>query len=311
VSSPSRHTWAPPLAALAAATLSLSCAQLEDPEPWVVNADLEGNGEDVYVAGYVTGCACSDGGFVRRWTGTGWRTELETDYWLRAISTPEPSTVVAAGEGRAVTLRDGVWSESALPVENVFALWGPASDDLFAVGEGVAHFDGAEWSLMSVPITARLRAVWGTASADVFAVGEAGVILHWDGAAWSEQASATPATLNAVWGDAPDDVYAAGGSSGDPFEALLLHFDGDGWSEVDRRAGAVWLGLHGAASDRLVLVGARGTGEDPEALVRAWDGSNLSELDEPRGGFVWDVWTLADGGYFLAGPDNLLNHFRG
>lgn len=311
MSSPSRRTWAPPLAALAAATLSLSCAQSEDPDPWVVNADLAGNGDDVYVAGYVTGCACSDGGFVRRWTGAGWRTELATGYWLWAICTPDPSTVVAAGEGRAVTLRDGVWSESALPIEIVFALWGPTSDDLFAVGEGVAHYDGAEWSLMTLPVSARLQAVWGTASDDVFAVGEDGVILHWDGAAWSEQASGTPVTLNAVWGTGPDDVYVAGGSSGDPFEALLLHYDGDRWSEVDRRAGAVWLGLHGTASDRLVLVGARGTGEDPESLVRAWDGSNLSALDEPLGGFVWDVWTLDDGGYFLAGPDNLLFYFRG
>ncbi|HOU93333.1 MAG TPA: hypothetical protein PLU22_19910, partial [Polyangiaceae bacterium] len=144
MSSPSRRTWALPLAALAAATLALACARSEDPAPWIVNADLEGNGDDVYVAGYVTGCACSEGGFVRRWTGAGWRTELETDHWLTAICTPEPSTVVAAGEGRAVTLRDGVWSESALPVETVFALWGTASDDLFAVGGGVAHYDGAQ-----------------------------------------------------------------------------------------------------------------------------------------------------------------------
>lgn len=294
-----------------AAAISLACASAEDPEPWIVNADLVGNGDDVYVAGYVTGCACSEGGFVRRWTGNGWRTEHETDHWLTAIWTGAPSTVVAAGEGRAVTLRDGAWSESALPVEAVLALWGTASDDLFAVGENVAHFDGAEWTLMTLPVTGRALSVWGTASDDAFVVGEGGMILHWDGDAWSEQESGTPFDLRGVWGTAPDDVYAVGGSSGDPFEAVFLRYDGDEWTEVDRRSGAVWLGVHGTASDRIVLVGAEGNPSHVESLVRGYDGTELSRLEEPRGQYVWDVWTLPDGGYFLGGPDNLLYHFRG
>jgi hypothetical protein len=44
-------------------------------------------------------------------------------------------------------------------------------------------------SPMSSGTTDYLLAVWGSASDDVFAVGEGGLILHYDGASWSAMAS--------------------------------------------------------------------------------------------------------------------------
>ena len=58
----------------------------------------------------------------------------------------------------------------------------------------------------------RLLSVWGRATNDVWAVGEGGAIVHWDGRVWTLSDSGTLDTLDTVWGDSAGDTWVAGAS---------------------------------------------------------------------------------------------------
>ena len=71
-------------------------------------------------------------------------------------------------------------------------------------------FDGDNWSVMTSNSDAPLRAIWGSATDDVFAVSSDGAILRFNGASWGGVPSGTEARLDSVWGLGPSDVYAVG-----------------------------------------------------------------------------------------------------
>ena len=68
------------------------------------------------------------------------------------------------------------WSGSGF----LYAIWGAAPNRVWAVGTGgqMAFFDGAQWSLQSIPTSTPLYSVWGASESDVWAVGAGGTILH-------------------------------------------------------------------------------------------------------------------------------------
>jgi hypothetical protein len=73
-----------------------------------------------------------------------------------------------------------------------------------------AHWDGVAWTPTTLE-DAELRAVWGMASDDVWAVGEGGAIWHFDGKTWSARGSAGPAIFfTGISGSGPDSVWAVG-----------------------------------------------------------------------------------------------------
>src|SRR6185369_3662252 len=96
---------------------------------------------------------------------------------------------------------------------------------------------------------ADLEAVWGAASDDVWAVGDGGTVLHWDGTGWAQVAptptadatSATkantdapePGALRGVHGDAagaPATVWVVGDGG------VARVFDGKRWQIADADA---------------------------------------------------------------------------
>ncbi len=153
---------------------------------------------------------------------------------------PDGSTTMGTGETGAVA----GWSVS-LPLGPgdgaLLSVWGRARDDVFTVGGqpefggdlgyGRAfHFDGEEWSALSLPeTTPRLNWVHGT-DTTVWAVGERGVILARgaDGE-WLVEASGTEQTLWGIWGPSDDALWAVGGDgiNGVP---TLLRREGGAWT---------------------------------------------------------------------------------
>jgi hypothetical protein len=130
---------------------------------------------------------------------------------------------------------DFVWAPMSGDFPFLNAIWGTSPSDVFAVGDGIVHYDGAAWRAMSVSIDYRLNAVWGASSSNVFAVGgmfeqTAGGILHYDGSSWTAVV-ATPFT--GIWGVSSTDVYATGGTAGGG-QVLggIIHYDGAVWSPV-------------------------------------------------------------------------------
>src|SRR5438309_12107938 len=89
---------------------------------------------------------------------------------------------------QSVCSSDGWCWSNPLPQGNpLWSVWGSASTDVWAVGEGgtILHWDGSTWSGVSSATRNILYGGWGTASADVWAVGAGGTILRWDGRSWS------------------------------------------------------------------------------------------------------------------------------
>ncbi len=154
--------------------------------------------------------------------------------------------------------------------ENLYAVWGRATDDVWAVGESgtLVHFDGDAWQRTPSPTTADLRAIHGTPDGQLWAAGDA--LLRYDGSAWSLVRDEETA-LHAVFALAADDVWIAGDAS------TLRHFDGEAWVDFDASdAGETLTGLWGSAADDVWAVGVGGTNLH-------FDGTSWSEVETPEG----------------------------
>ena len=193
--------------------------------------------------------------------------------WRRALC-----LVLAAGCGGG---GGADWSPAFEPDAWLVNVWGPAEDDLYAVGGepgdgAVVHFDGDTWEPLDLGIEVELLTwAYGFGPNEITAVGSGGTIIHFDGAAWEQQASPTAEDLWGVWGAAPDDVWAVGGRGRMAGQATLLHFDGDAWSLVElpplQRAGVnAFFKVWGTSADNVYAVGQRGA-------VIHYDGAVWSE----------------------------------
>ncbi len=69
----------------------------------------------------------------------------------------------------------------------------------------IVPYDGSNWSSMSSGVSVELYEVWGSSSNDVFAVGQGVAILHYNGSSWSSVTSGNlPGPLtNTVTGTPP------------------------------------------------------------------------------------------------------------
>jgi hypothetical protein len=73
-------------------------------------------------------------------------------------------------------------------------------------------------------IARNINAIWGAASNDVYAVGDTGLILHYNGSAWAKQPYETGfpqnRDLHGIWGTGPTDIWAVAKHT------VLLHNNG-------------------------------------------------------------------------------------
>jgi hypothetical protein len=80
----------------------------------------------------------------------------------------------------------GVWVDGpGTPAVAYRAVWGAHASDVFAVGDGAAHFDGEAWSPYELP-AATYRAIWG-ASADQIWIGGDNILLARTLTGWQQQ----------------------------------------------------------------------------------------------------------------------------
>ena len=114
-----------------------------------------------------------------------------------------------------------------------------SSSDGWSVGSGISHWDGADWTAFTSPITTTLNAVSMVSASDGWIVGggyifdpntgqtvpEPGVILHWNGTVWNEVASPVEDRLLALDMVSADDGWIVGENG------TILHWDGVSWEE--------------------------------------------------------------------------------
>jgi len=184
--------------------------------------------------------------------------------------------------GTACATAPVVWEAMTVPsvTGGLSGMWGYSGNDVFAVGEGIIHYDGMAWSTQASGMSANqyLSDVWGSSSTDVFAVGNGGTILHYDGAEWTPQVSGTSKDLRAVWGSSSSDVFVAA-------DELILHYDGIAWSTMFAAApGMSFLALWGDSPSTIFAVGFG----IPDPPVYRYDGAAWNPMDRKfLGSSLW------------------------
>jgi hypothetical protein len=262
---------------------------------------------DVWAVG--SDVADGTGPLVLRYDGSGW-TRLPTgdagDLWWVFGFAAGPVLLGGSG-GRILRYQGGAFEAQTTPgTSTVYGIWGARPDDVWAVGgDGAAgafawHFDGGEWSDVSLPgelrDTTSLFKVWGRAQDDVWFVGTRGTILHHDGQAFSEEPSPSPAQrdLFTVHGNA-ERVVAVGGSG----DGLIVENDGSGFHDVTPRGASV-LQLAGV---HLTEQGGWAVGDYGSVLVREIGGFRAVDLGLDVVQTFHSVWADPDGGVWAVGGE--------
>lgn len=170
------------------------------------------------------------------------------------------------------------WTE-AFPADQfgwLLNVWGPAPDDLYAVGGapdqgGVMHFDGETWSRLELGVNVPLlNWAHGFGPDDITIVGRGGAVIHWDGEAWTIQETPTEEDLWGVWGASPDDLWAVGGGGRQAGQETILHYDGAAWTEYPvpdlvRANVFAFYKVWGTSADNIYIVGQQG-------VILHWNG---------------------------------------
>ena len=279
---------------------------------WVEIAD-PAPGDSIEVAGSADSAFAADGtGRVMHWDGSRWTTLLEGSlaadrigFW--SMTQMEGGDVLIGGDYGAIahcspSACSWLAGGPSTARFSMKAVWVAGPGDAWAVGDGIAHFDGRTWLPVDAPLQGRLYAVGGTSPTDVWAVGDS--VVHYDGCSWSAAETGTSLPLGAIWAGAPDDVWAVGGELTD---GVAVHFDGTSWTahQMPVEMSGVW----GAGKDAVWAVGMDGTimrwdGEawGPEG---AWGGDTMAWFEAVWGTGPDDVWLVGAKDYkgFIAHRD--------
>lgn len=208
--------------------------------PNVLNAVDATSATDVWAVG---GAGFPNKGLIVRWNGSRWRAVRNgCGVGLLGVDVISPSDVWAVGSATTCHFDGAAWTvvpspqprpefdEIAYVLEDVS---GTASDDVWAVGHRVIeqgeqlffhplveHWNGTEWTLMTIVPGHSLDGVVALAPDDVWAVGTdsiRGTVVHWNGNRWALVPSPSPdgsGTLADVEAQSADHLWAVGTSLG-------------------------------------------------------------------------------------------------
>jgi hypothetical protein len=270
--------------------------------------------------------AVGAGGTVLHWDGSAWSAAAWSDgskwdlvavwgggaddVWAVGAPTwayPQGSYPYSSG---GIAHWDGVaWSTVPIrSMSSLNAVWGSASNNVWAVGGGSLRWNGTDW-LRSDPARSNLYAAWGTAANDVWALGEYGIVVHWDGDGWStaldplaEKKSGCAGNRaygsGAIWGSGAHDVWATTETTD------LLHWNGSVWSTVPTGASGSLVSLWGSGASDVWAVGCKGR-------IAHWDGRTWSEVPSPTRSALLAVSGTAPHDVWAAGEAGVVVHWDG
>ncbi|MCW0217288.1 MAG: hypothetical protein OJI67_03095, partial [Prosthecobacter sp.] len=188
------------------------------------------------------------------------------------------------------------WSSQTVPSQTggrLSSIWGADANNLWACGNNgriVRTTDGgANWTVVTSPISTRLSTIWGASSTDIWAAGDGGVIIHWNGASWSVVTSPTADNHRMLWGSGASDIWLVSDNAG---TNGVMHYNGSTWSVysqsiTQRPCFSVW-------------------GLDTNNV---WVGTNLNSTTKVPDILKWNgsSWSQSNTGL----PANTLNNTRG
>jgi hypothetical protein len=182
-----------------------------------------------------------------------------------------PGTVKSGFAPRVCSADNWCWHNPLPQGLTLRAIWGPAADDIWAVGDygTIMHYDGLTWQLAlraGTLTTQDFYAVYGVSATDIWAVGTSGTLAHYDGKNWSlspDSGAKTSNLLRGVWGSGPQDFWAVGNSG------TILRYDRNGWANASIMTPVptnTYYSIWGAAADDVWVVGSGG-------ILMRWNGT--------------------------------------
>lgn len=134
------------------------------------------------------------------------------------------------------------------------ALAGHGSNDVWAFGEQVIHWNGRRWEERGEGLHDLPGGYWGAAvfgPNDAWAGGAVGrtpaKIAHWDGARWTVTLLEHASQISSMWGAAPNDLWAVGA------DATVLHWDGREWQQISTGETESYAGVWGTWKDAWIV----------------------------------------------------------
>lgn len=204
-----------------------------EPYQWnrlsAISAD---SSDDVWAVGF----HWDHGGFVFpvaiHWNGTAWtmtkaRIRHTTSGSFTSAADLGADNAIAMGTGAALSEQwtgGKFWLQGAAPgISVVNGLSNSEASNIWAVGQGTAHFDGTSWRFVKSPLGGELAAV-STLTTVAVAVGDGAEV--WNGTRWLTVSTA-PGRLSAVSLDSATDGWAVGDNAGTP---VIEHWNGNHFS---------------------------------------------------------------------------------
>lgn len=193
------------------------------------------------------------------------------------------------------------WVRYPLDFTSLVALYGRASNDVWAVGGGsgvpaqVYRYDGTAWTQLSAGISGALSGVWASGADDAWFVGQisAGNVLRFDGNNFAlVPTGSTTFQIAAVWGSAANDVWFGGYDLSDS-SGLLLHWTGASFASPIHLPGAIVTSLWGSGSNDVWATTIDGVYHYAGA---SWSQSSTFSGYEIEGTGADDVWVVGNNG---------------
>jgi hypothetical protein len=201
---------------------------------------------------------------------------------------------------RVLRQSGGAWTSAHVGADGQFFydISGTSESDIWVVGEGILHYDGAAWTPAPIADFATdFTAVWAVAPNTAFAGTEGGALFQYDGTSWRRTALGNGYRVTDLWASSASDAWVvdAGG--------FVRHWNGTDWRESTRFNGG--LSVVGGTSPTNVWVGG-------SSILARWNGATWFSVDpattriaDPRG-----MWFSSSGGGWFVTPRATLSELR-
>jgi hypothetical protein len=245
------------------------------------------------------------------WDGKSWTSSGPT--YVLAFGGSSSDNVWATGTANVAERFDGtVWSsvnQGAPLAEGAEGVWGSGPDDVWVgANDGLRHWNGSAWSVVSTGFDGAVGAIWGSGPKDVWAVGGMDTaqenLLHWNGTSWSK--SVAVERFPAIWGSGPSDVWVV--SQDTP----ALHWDGKAWTPSPSKTTTSGLSVWGSGPDDVWIAGGQ-TQTTTQGEIVHYDGKDWSVSYTLTSGNLQNIWGSGPSDVWATdvGPPAQLVHWNG
>lgn len=239
---------------------------------------------DVWAVG-TTGPSYGPTSLVEHWDGKSWTVISSPMLGYKSVLSSATATsstnVWAAGayteEGGAGHALVEMWNGSAWTAvsdpatQPILSISATSATDVWAAdGDGVDHWDGVSWTVVSNLSATSISAV---APNDVWIIDGPSTIEHWNGSSWSIIPSPRVDHLQSISAVASNSAWAVGQSSNSP---VTEHWDGSAWNVVSSPMDAsANLSAVAVSGEKAIAVGSKSGGllNESEGLEETWNGS--------------------------------------